>query len=137
VLGAVLWNSNDDITNRSTVSLRYQPDPRRVLNLSYRFVRDVAEQTDFSFAWPIARNWRAVGRFNYALDLETDLETFAGIEYESCCWGLRLVGRRYLSNTEGEHTNAIFLQLELKGLTGVGGASAFLERNIPGYRNEF
>lgn len=137
VLGAIQWNSNDDLTNRSAVSLRYQPDSSRVLNLSYRFVRDVAEQTDFSFSWPIAQNWRAVGRFNYAIDLKTDLETFAGIEYESCCWGLRLVGRRFLSNTEGVHTNAIFLQLELKGLTGVGGASAFLERNIPGYQNEF
>lgn len=137
VLGAMQWNSNDDITNRSTVSLRYQPNRRSVVNLSYRFVRGVAEQTDFSFSWPIAENWRAVGRFNYALDLDTDLETFAGIEYESCCWGLRLVGRRYLSNTEGEHTNAIFLQLELKGLTGIGSAAAFLERNIPGYENEF
>ncbi|MDX1514791.1 MAG: LPS assembly protein LptD, partial [Gammaproteobacteria bacterium] len=137
VLGAIQWNTNDDVTNRSTIALRYQPNRRSVLNLAYRFVRGVAEQTDLSFSWPIAQNWRAVGRFNYALNLDTDLETFAGIEYESCCWGLRLVGRRYLSNTEGEHTNAIFLQLELKGLTGVGSASQFLERNIPGYRNEF
>lgn len=138
VLGAVLWNPGDEQTNRSTLSLRYQPDERRVVNLAYRFVRDLTEQTDFSLAWPLARNWRAVGRFNYSLDENTALEAFAGIEYESCCWGLRLVARRYLANTEGEHSNGIFLELELKGLAGVGtGTSGFLEQSIPGYRNEF
>ncbi|HSS63525.1 MAG TPA: LPS assembly protein LptD [Gammaproteobacteria bacterium] len=138
VLGAVLWNPGDEQTNRSTLSLRYQPDERRVINLSYRFIRDLTEQTDVSLAWPLATNWRAVARFNYSLEENTTLETFAGIEYESCCWGLRLVGRRYLTNTEGDHSNAIFLELELKGLAGLGtGTSGFLEQSIPGYRNEF
>ncbi len=138
VLGAILWNPSDEQTNRSTLSLRYQPDERRVINLAYRFIRDLTEQTDVSLAWPLARNWRAVGRFNYSLEENTTLEAFAGIEYESCCWGIRLVGRRYLTNTEGDHSNAIFLELELKGLAGVGtGTSGFLEQSIPGYRNEF
>ncbi len=138
VLGAVLWNPSDEQTNRSTVSLRYQPDERRVINLEYRFIRDLLEQTDVSFAWPLAQNWRAVGRFNYSLEDNTTVGTLAGIEYESCCWGLRLVGRRYLTNSQGEHSNAIFLQLELKGLAGLGTASSgLLERSIPGYRNEF
>ncbi len=137
-LGAVLWNPSDEQTNRSTLSLRYQPDERRVINVAYRFIRDLTEQTDVSLAWPLARNWRAVGRFNYSLEENTTLEAFAGIEYESCCWGLRLVGRRYLTNTEGDHSNAIFLELELKGLAGLGtGTSGFLEQSIPGYRNEF
>ena len=138
VLGAILWNPGDEQTNRSTLSLRYQPDQRRVINLAYRFTRDLNEETDVSVAWPLARNWRAVGRFNYSLEENTTLEAFAGIEYESCCWGLRLVGRRYLANTLGEHSNAIFLELELKGLAGLGtGARGFLETSIPGYRNEF
>ena len=138
VLGAILWNPSNEQTNRSTLSLRYQPDERRVLNLAYRFIRDLNEQTDVSLAWPLAANWRAVGRFNYSLQENTTLEAFAGLEYESCCWGIRLVGRRYLANTEGDHSNAIFLELELKGLAGVGtGRSGFLRESIPGYRNEF
>jgi LPS-assembly protein len=137
-LGAILWNPGEEQTNRSTLSLRYQPDERRVINLAYRFIRDLNEQTDVSLAWPLAQNWRAVGRFNYSLKENTTLEAFAGIEYESCCWGLRLVGRRYLTNTLGDHSNAIFLELELKGLAGLGtGTRGFLEESIPGYRNEF
>jgi LPS-assembly protein len=138
VLGAIQWNSNAEQTNRSTASVRYQPDERRVLNAAYRFIRDVSESTDVSFTWPVARNWRAVGRWNYALDEATTLEGFAGVEYESCCWGFRTVVRRYLSNSRGEHTNGIFFQLQLKGLAGVGrGTSEFLQKNIPGYKNEF
>jgi LPS-assembly protein len=66
------------------------------------------------------------------------LETFGGIEYNSCCWGLRVVGRRYLTDTDGEYNSGVFLQLELKGLAGIGRETAsFLETNIPGYQNEF
>jgi LPS-assembly protein len=138
LLGAVLWNPSDEQTNRNTASLRYQPDERRVLNLEYRFIRDVLEQTDVSFAWPLAQNWRAVGRFNYSLEDDTSVGILAGIEYESCCWGFRLAGRRYLTNGQGDYSNAIFLQLELKGLAGLGTASSgLLEQSIPGYRNEF
>jgi LPS-assembly protein len=144
-LAGFQWSTSDERTDRSTLAIRYQPDARRVINAAYRFVRespasseDSVEQADISFAWPLVRNWRAVGRWNYALADGTTLESFAGLEYESCCWALRTVLRRYLSNDEGEHTNAVFVQLELKGLTGVGRRTvSFLERSIPGYENEF
>jgi len=132
------WDPSESVTDKHTVSLRYQPDERRVVNVAYRMVRQSFEQTDFSAAWPLGRDWRLVGRFNYALDDETILETFAGVEYESCCWAFRTVVRRYLSGPGGEQTNAFFVQLELKGLTGIGRSTVdFLERSIPGYENEF
>ena len=144
-LGGAQWDTGATRTDKASVALRYQPDPQRVINLAYRFVRETQfteqgsiEQADLSFAWPVLRNWRAVGRWNYALARGTTLESFAGLEYESCCWALRTVVRRYLSSDDGQHTNALFLQLELKGLTGVGrGAVDFLERSIPGYENAF
>ena len=132
-------------TARNTFSVRYRPDERRVVNATYRRVRDAGpeeavEQADLSFAWPIGRDWRAVGRWNFALNEEENrtLEAFGGLEYESCCWGIRLVARRFLSGSSDSYSNGIFLQLELKGLTGVGhDADAFLERSIPGYEDEF
>ena len=69
---------------------------------------------------------------------EQILETFAGLEYNGCCWAFRAVARRYLSDSSGNHSTAIFMQLELKGLTGVGEQAVdFLQRSIPGYENEF
>ncbi len=132
------WNTNDSRTDRNTIRLRYQPDAQRVVNLEYRFVRDAVEQTDLSFRWPFGRSWGAVGRWNYAVPEGRTLEAFGGVEYESCCWAARAVVRRFLRNTQGDFDNAVFLQLELKGLAGIGrGAAAFLRRSIPGYRNTF
>lgn len=143
------WDPSESRFARNTVAVRWQPDARRVLNVGYRFVRDAleqtagqavgetVEQTDISFAWPVSRNWRAVGRWNYSLDSNRTVGAFSGFEYESCCWGLRFVGRHYLSGSNDEYNSGIFVQFVLKGLTSVGNADDFLGRSIPGYRNEF
>jgi len=135
------WDSNANQSDRNVVAVRYHPDERRVLNVNYRFVRDAVdqsvEQTDVSFAWPVSRYWRAVGRWNYSLEDNQTVGVFSGFEYESCCWGLRVVGRRYLSGSNDEYNSGIFVQFVLKGLTSVGNATEFLGRNVPGYHNEF
>ena len=103
------------------------------------------EQADLSFAWPMGASWRAVGRWSYALndDRTRTLEAFGGLEYDSCCWGFRTVVRRYrvgdlAGDGEENYSNAIYLQLELKGLTGAGDrVEAFVTRGVPGYENEF
>ena len=90
------------------------------------------------FRWPLNRQWSAVGRWNYAVPERRSIETFMGIEYEDCCWGIRLVGRRYLTDITGDYQNGVFLQLELKGLSGVGKRTTdFLRQNIRGYEEEF
>jgi LPS-assembly protein len=130
------WDIGEDRIERNNTGLRYQPDPLRVVNLSYAFSRNNFEQTDTSVAWPIAKDWRFVGRWAYSLEQNKTVEAFGGVEYESCCWAFRTVIRRYLSGTE--QTNAFFFQLEFKGLTGVGRSTVdFLERSIPGYENDF
>ena len=64
------------------------------------------------------------------------LERFAGFEYRACCWRLRAVARRSISNRTGEQDTGFYLQLELNGLASVGSADAFLERTIRGYSPE-
>ena len=66
------------------------------------------------------------------------LEQFYGLEYESCCWGLRLVTRRYVSTREGTQDSSIGLQLVLKGMASVGSsADRILENGILGYSRDF
>jgi LPS-assembly protein len=100
------------------------------------------EQLELSGAWPIADHWRAFAREVYSLQDKQPLETFAGFEYGSCCWRVRFGARRYVSrrpltpqSTEsGPQDTAAWLQLELKGLAGVGSASdTFLIDEIRGY----
>ena len=86
----------------------------------YRFRRDRVDQFDFRLSWPLSPEWRVLTRVNYSFDDDDLLETQAGFEYESCCWALRTVYRRYLKNRVGEHRDGIYLELNLKGLASVG-----------------
>jgi LPS-assembly protein len=57
-----------------------------------------------------------------------------GVEYKSCCWRLRAIGRRFVSNRTGEQDTGIYVQLELNGLSSVGSAAdSFLEGAVRGY----
>jgi LPS-assembly protein len=128
------WGEKDRGTTQSQARLQYRPGRNKVFNLSYRFRRDSLEQGDVSWSWPIAEQWNFVGRYKYSFREEEALEEFFGVEYESCCWGLRLVSRRHISTRDGTRDSSIGLQLVLKGLSSVGtAADKMLERGILGY----
>ncbi len=131
------WNSDTDTTTRSEIRLQYRPQEDRVLNFAYRFRRGTVEQADVSWSWPVGERWNLVGRYNYSLRDDTTLERFFGVEYESCCWAVRLVTRRYISRRDSTADSSIAIQLELKGMTSVGDpADKLLERGILGYTRD-
>ena len=121
-----------EVVDRRDVDLFVGID--RVANVGYRFRRGSLEQVDGSVAWPIGSDWSAYARLVYSLQEETTLDQFAGLEYRSCCWRVRVVARRNVSDRTGDQDTSVLLQLELNGLSSVGvGADAFLERTIQGY----
>lgn len=125
------WGSD---TTKSEARIQYRPATNKVLNLAYRFRRNSLEQGDLSWSWPLSTRWNFVGRYNYSIRDEEVLEQFFGLEYESCCWGLRLVSRRYISKRDGTRDSSFGLQLVLKGMMSVGtAADRLLERGILGY----
>jgi LPS-assembly protein len=92
------------------------------------------DQVDLSGAWPVKGNWNVFFRDVYSIRDNKELEQFAGFEYRSCCWRLRLGARRYVSTFTGGVDTGIWLQLELAGLAGVGSASdTSLSEEIRGY----
>ena len=128
------WGTGDNGTTKSEARLQYRPTSKKVLNLAYRFRRDSLEQGDLSWSWPVSTQWNFVGRYNFSFRDQEVLEQFFGIEYESCCWGLRLVSRRHISTRDGTRDSSFGLQLVLKGMTSVGtAADKLLERGILGY----
>jgi LPS-assembly protein len=128
------WGSEGRGTIQSQARLQYRPQANKIVNLSYRFRRDSLEQGDVSVSWPISKNWNFVGRYNYSFRDREALEQFFGLEYESCCWGLRMVSRRFLSTRDGTRDTSFGLQLVLKGMMSVGtAADKMLERGILGY----
>lgn len=128
------WDPDRDSSSKAELRVQFRPADDRVVNLAYRFRRDELEQSDLSFAWPVADRWNVVGRWNYSLQDDVTLERFAGVEYETCCWVARVVSRNFVNNLSGERDTALFTQLHFKGLASVGGrADLFLENGILGY----
>lgn len=135
---SILWDPEDSSTSRGNVQLQYRTDKRQLLNLGYRFRRDVLEQVDTSFLWPLTPNWQLIGRWNYSLTNNRTFNALAGIGYESCCWGLKLVGRSFVNNDNGDRNTTVYLQIELKGLVGLGRKiDHLLERDILGYPSDY
>jgi LPS-assembly protein len=92
----------------------------RRLGAEYRFRRDSLDQFDIRYYQPINERWRVLARINYSLQDSDLLAAEAGFEYDSCCWGLRVVGKRFLRNRDGDYRDAIYIQLVLKGLGNFG-----------------
>jgi LPS-assembly protein len=132
--GEVHWNPHSSQSVRNNYQLQYLAGPRRLVNLGYRFRDGIQEQADISFLWPISRAWHAVGRWYYAMDSHETIEALAGLGYERCCWGIQVLARSYINNDNLTRNNAVFIQLELKGLGKLGSSvDDALERGILGY----
>lgn len=101
------------------------------------------KQLNTAMVWPLGSRWRVLGRYHYNLSHEYTQDYLAGIEYESCCWALRLVAGRTYKGLNNEHklqyNRAIYLQWQMKGLATVGTnhPSHYLIEQIPGYQDSF
>jgi LPS-assembly protein len=127
------YSTNENRVERSNAVLRYQPEVGKVVNFGYRFTRDTLEQVDLSTEWPIGGRWTALARYNYTLRDRGLLEGLLGVEYNAGCWAARFVLHRFVSATQ-EYVNAMFLQLELTGISGLGSSPLeVLRQNITGY----
>ena len=121
--------------SRSDYGVRWQPGPKRVLNMQYRRNLPAAlELAEVSGQWPIASRWYAVGRVNYSIKDKKMAESLLGMEYKADCWVFRVVGQRTPTAT-GVATSSIFLQLELNGFSKIGSNPLdILRTSVPGYQ---
>ena len=153
--GDLLYDEDDQTLSKGSFSAHYLDSDYRIFNLSYRYTRkpeavdtsdfdmdgDITElndrdveQVDTSIVWPLnfgrGGNWNAIARYNYDFTYKRNLETLLGLEYNSCCYRIRLVGRRWLDNDlinsnpefalDLKHDEGIFFEFELIGLGGTG-----------------
>ena len=135
------FNTETSRTERLNASIRYQAGFARTLNLSYRYAPNLPvdtnivglEDIDVSGQWPIARNWYGVGRVTHSLKDDRVTEAVAGLEYDGGCWVFRTAMHRFAID-ENDVTNAIFVQLELNDLAGIGSNPlSLIKRSVPGY----
>ena len=124
---AVQWDPERDETRRASYYLQYQPARDRILNVGQRFVRNELEQLDISTEWPLGSRWSFRARSLYSQRDHQNVENYAGLQYNACCWALRFhAGRRLLPATGGgvtpEQSREFMLELELSGFGKLGAA---------------
>jgi LPS-assembly protein len=130
---AVQYDDEFSQSQKLALGARYQPDVGKVLNVGYRFTRNVLENFDVSAQWPLGNRWSGVGRVNYSLRDGRIAEGLAGVEYNGDCWVLRVVTYNVAVGT-GDSSRSVFLQLELNGVAKVGSNPLeVLRQNISGY----
>ncbi|MCY3803952.1 MAG: LPS assembly protein LptD [Gammaproteobacteria bacterium] len=146
-IGSILMDTRNDRTQRNSIRFHYRDENNRLLNLAYLYRhkstepldpvtnrQQSLEQSDVSTVLPLNNHWRAVTRWNYDLQNKRNLELLAGLEYETCCWKLRLAGRRYSQNVNEDYNTSIEFQLVLKGLGQIGSPlGELLKRGVRGY----
>ncbi|WP_251358180.1 LPS-assembly protein LptD [Kangiella sp. TOML190] len=150
IKGGIEWDDREERTQRGLLMLSYQPKPNHILNLGHRVRRNFdrqLEDIELAAAWPISENWRILGRYSRDLAENRTNESFFGLEYESCCWAVRVVSRRYLNiqlDSQGDllasqgdlHNSGVFVQFVLKGIGSLRGSTTqFLEESIYGYQD--
>lgn len=138
------YNTDADQSTKANIGARYNPEPGKTLNMSYRFTRanqttapqitKNLEQIDISGEWPLAPRWYGLARVNYSLAESRPIENLAGVEYDAGCWQARAVMQRVETATASANTAFLF-QLELGGIAsiGTGNPLSLLQRSIPGY----
>ena len=148
----VQYNPKSNISERSTVGGRYNPSNYRVISAAYRRQRNVSEQYDVGWQWPIndlwgdkgkelgagrgqgSGRWYSVGRLNYSVPDKKFVDMVLGLEYDGCCWIGRIVLERSQQSTVANSTRILF-QLEFVGFSRIGANPLkTLKANIPRYQ---
>jgi LPS-assembly protein len=147
-----LWNTDNDELDQTSLQFSWQGTDRFIFNLGYSYRRNSTEnrnsgediqQIDLSSYYPVNREWSVFFRALYDLEDNNRVNDMAGIEYNNCCWRVRLMHQRYVDQKSGvvvdelvEYENATYIEFQLKGLGGVGTrVTEMLEEFIRGYRD--
>lgn len=155
--GDYAWDPATRGTNNGHVNFHYEPETNRIINAGYTYLvnGDITRvaytniednplhQLNFSYAWPFNAKWSSLGGYNYNISKRYEMMSFLGVQYDSCCWALRLMGGRSFRSLDSQarprYNNNVFLQILLKGLGSVGNSdpASRIRTFIPGYNDQF
>lgn len=112
----------------------WQPSTGTLLSLGYSKVDTLMtprEQWHVSGAYRLSPEWRVLFAGNVDTRHNANLETLLGLEYDSCCWRVRLVHSQYQDVPDGlyyqteldwREEQQVQIEVVLKGLGGFGQA---------------
>lgn len=135
------FDSELEHTEVSNSRISYKTGTDTIVNYSYRFRRNELRTQGISFAWRINPGWQVFGGYEADIENGHRLQNYAGFRYDNCCWAVRILAHEYFDTLDldgaARYESAIWLELELKGLSSFGSRKkidSILENGILGYR---
>ncbi|HVV69717.1 MAG TPA: LPS-assembly protein LptD [Gammaproteobacteria bacterium] len=139
------------------LQVNYRPAPQHILVAGYDYVQngdrlngvppDSSENNlqrlNLGIAWPITEKWSAVGNWNYNISHQHPETYFYGLQYDTCCWAVRVVANRALvqedANGSTDYRTNIYVQFMLKGMGSVGNSAGgdLIKSALPGFIDYF
>ena len=150
---SLVWDPYTDKMNSGNFFTSYKRDNGSLYNVGYTYRRPLTtvdttqpptEQIHFSFFTPVSLNWSLFAAVNYSVEANESVEDMFGVEYDTCCWKVRLLHLRYFDNASGENPDfddplleredSTQIQIVLKGMGGFGSrASSIMKDMIRGF----
>ncbi len=152
--GDIQYDTEKNITRKSEVNIDYQYSKGHLIQLNHRYASNVSgnkiEQASLLASARINKDWQFVGRFTQDLVNKRSLESYAGFQYESCCWAIRIAYRRSINSkidefsinnaTHNEFDAGLVVQFVIKGLGGqqsAVGIEDMFNSSIFGYKRPY
>jgi LPS-assembly protein len=150
---SLVWDPYTDKMNSGNFFTSYKRNNGSLYNVGYTYRRPLTtldttqpptEQIHFSFFTPVSLNWSLFAAVNYSVEANESVEDMFGVEYDTCCWKVRLLHLRYFDNASGENPDfddplleredSTQIQIVLKGMGGFGSrASSIMKDMIRGF----
>ena len=133
------WPRGASELEQSYLSTVYRSENGTVFHADMvRYPWSNLEAYDLGAFVPVTKKWAVFGRKRHDQQHDRNVESFLGIEYQSCCMTVRILGRKYLRPdlTGGlanlNQNTSVLLQISLKGLGTLGSRlESVLSRGIP------
>ncbi len=104
------------------------------------FGEDQFEQALLSAVYPVNERWTLIAKYHRSLLFDQPVEYLLGLNYESCCWGLKILAGQTGDPIDdfAETDSGIYFQFTFKGLSHAGqDVDGQLQNAIPGYFPKF
>lgn len=152
---SVQYDNQMNQMQKSRSAVEYRKDDNNLVQLNFRQVRGLigtetdVEQIGMLGTWQLSQNWAVAGHWYRDMQNGTTLDANFGVQYESCCWAVRLSGYRRIDRnfdglqtnqalTPAEFDNGVSFQFIITGLSADRSSLVgMLQQGIFGYRRPF
>ena len=128
----IQYDTKNNTTSKGQSSIDYLFKNNQSIQLNHRYTRNVSgsslEQISLLTNVNLNKHWQFVGRITQDLHNKRSLESYAGLQYESCCWAIRFAYHRHINSNldevdfinenRDEFDSGFMIHFVIKGLGG-------------------